>query len=351
MISRIKSKLFKADPSYSISDLVKEISELAQNYKVIAVCPQPTGPNWMGVYTSTLGMFPECCFQLPQYYSNQIVSDEDLVTLFKAYKSNGGEAIVFFGFPNYFEKVIKFAKAEGLKIGAGFSGGLSEFAGRPKEDVSLGKVLKFKKEGIIDEVAVMKVGLDLCLSEFLKSKVHRIHPSALPITNTKLDLEKGKVHIGVFGNGTYNKNRHNQVAAALQIENSVVHVVYGNEFEYLDFDNRIVSHSGLSRQDFLNLAGSMDVNLYISYSESWGMVVTESISMGVPCLASNNSGILSYNKALEEQLVVVDYDNPKAIADSIRDVLKNDPKEHYADFIHELNKGSKKLMEEFLASF
>ena len=111
-------------------------------------------------------------------------------------------------------------------------------------------------------------------------------------------LDPNLFHIGVFGGDTFNKNLHNQVAHALLMEQSIVHVADKSVFRYFGQDLRIVEHGkNLPREKFLQVLGSMDLNLYCSYSESWGLVVDESQAMGVPCLGPVN---FDYKGAIEK---------------------------------------------------
>ena len=347
MISKIKSKLFKSSKNYSIDDIKNKISVLTEDHKVIAMCPQSTDGNWKGVNIATSSMFHNQWLEIPQYYSNQVVSDEHFSEILIYFKNQGGEAIILNGFPAYFTKVVVMAKEHGLRVATVFSGGLSEFVGREKETISLNHIIRLKKEGKIDRVAIMKAGLDLCLQDILKDKIYRIHPFAHKLNIASKSLDSDKVHIGVLSNESYNKNRHNQIAAALSIENSLIHIAGNNEFSYWGENDRIIAHEDLNREDFLSLLGSMDINLYISYSESWGQVITESISLGVPCLASNNSGIFDYNQKLKNSLLVNDYDNPFEIAKRIKSVLGMDLKDEYLSFLKSLNTGAEKLVHEF----
>ena len=173
MISKIKSKLFKSPEKYSLEELKNKISVLTRCHKVIAMCPQPTEGNWKGVSIATNSMFYNQWLEIPQYYSNQVVSDKHFNELFLYFKHQGGEAIILNGFPAYFTKVVCIAKEHGLKIAVVFSGGLSEFVGRKKEMISLNHILELKKNGKIDRVAIMKAGLDLCLQDILKDKIYR----------------------------------------------------------------------------------------------------------------------------------------------------------------------------------
>ena len=103
--------------------------------------------------------------------------------------------------------------------------------------------------------------------------------------------------------------------------------------------------------DFLQLLGSMTLNFYVSFSECFGLVVTESLSLGVPCLASYNSGIFDYDDYLKEMLIVKDYDNSEAIYKQAELVLANRHKisERGIEYIKELNKIAKGKIQNFIA--
>jgi glycosyltransferase involved in cell wall biosynthesis len=74
---------------------------------------------------------------------------------------------------------------------------------------------------------------------------------------------------------------------------------------------------------FLSVLGSMDINLYCSFTESFGQVVLESIALGVPCIHNNNSGILDDYPELQERLIVTEYDNIQSISNQINKALKH----------------------------
>jgi glycosyltransferase involved in cell wall biosynthesis len=76
---------------------------------------------------------------------------------------------------------------------------------------------------------------------------------------------------------------------ALLIEKAIIHVLDKSIFSYLNMDNRIIEHGkNLPKEKFLGILGSMDLNLYMSYSESWGLVTYESEAMGVRCIGNLN---------------------------------------------------------------
>jgi glycosyltransferase involved in cell wall biosynthesis len=73
------------------------------------------------------------------------------------------------------------------------------------------------------------------------------------------------------------------------IDNVVVHVLDKSIFNYLGMNDRIVEHGeNLPREQFLAILGSMDLNLYMSYSESWGLIAKESEILGVKCLVNDS---------------------------------------------------------------
>jgi glycosyltransferase involved in cell wall biosynthesis len=142
------------------------------------------------------------------------------------------------------------------------------------------------------------------------------------LSSTKLSSFDGKLHFGVLGNNQFRKNIHNQLAGALMVDNSIIHCSAIFEFEYLNASNRIKFNSSyMPHSEYLKLLGSMDVNSYVSFSESWGQIIPESLMMGVPCLAANNASIFDFNEELADLLVVKEFDNSAAIAEQIKRIL------------------------------
>jgi len=121
-----------------------------------------------------------------------------------------------------------------------------------------------------------------------------LNTPTIPDKIEKIKLDKSKIHVGVFGADTFNKNLHNQVTHALMIENTVIHVLDKTIFLYLDKGERIIEHGkNLSREDFLSILGSMDLNLYMSYNESWGLLAYESEVLGITCLKPEHTDYFS----------------------------------------------------------
>lgn len=350
MFSKIRNRILNLKAEYSVIDLLDNVKEIVEKGNAIAICPQPTGPNWKGISIATENLFTGIKLEIPQFYSNQLITDEEFKELFIQFKALGGEKVIINGFPKYFSKWVGILKELELKVFVVFHGGLSEFSGKNPENISLGLILDLFKKNQIDRFAVVKKGLDLLLTSLTGKKVYRIHPNVKPLEIRTSERTNKKTQIGVFSNDSYNKNRHNQVAAALMVENSEVHILGNNEFSYFGMDDRLKVHKELDHEAFLNLIGKMDVNLYLSYSESWGQIVTESISKGIPCLTSSSSGIYDCNKYLTEQLVINENDNPIEISKQLIKVLEFDFQNEFSTYLEILNKNSETLTSEFLNS-
>lgn len=329
-------------PKCNITDfnkLLNQAENVLKDQKTIVFAPNNTNANWLGIKNATLGMFPEQTIILPQHYSNTLLSKEQRVELFTKLQSLQVETIIFSGIPNYtLEWIEELHHNFNLKIGIIYHGGLAELTSNSNRQKQMQRIINFGNQNVIQKIGVVKEGLDEWFKQKTKCTVHRVLPQ-LSIPNG-LKIKKfndNKTHIGVFGNATYNKNRHTQVVAASMVENSVVHILAPNEFDYTIPKDRLVIHENLSRTEFLELLGSMTINLYCSYSESWGQVVLESFMLGTPCLFSCNSGL---QKFIGEEYLVEEYDNPYSIAKKIKasnfiitsEVQKNIEKKISTDF-------------------
>jgi hypothetical protein len=320
-INRIKKKI-GGKSQYDMQSLLNDVNSISSTHSKMVICPDNTDANWLGVKNATLAMFPEQTFVIPQHFSNQIVSDEDLKLILSSFKEKGGNTVVLSGFPNYFFNVINICKGLKLKVELIFHGGLAELNQNPTRQKQMETMLSLAKSKELSKIYVVKEGLDKLFTSITNVETERITPPlSLPEELKIKKFNDGKTHIGVFGNNSYNKNRHIQVAAGALIPNSVIHIIGENEFSYLLPENRVISHKQLDRLAFLELLGSMDINLYCSYSESWGQVTLESIQLGVPCLSGNNSGIINYLKPEHKKYIMNEVDNPYVIASKIKEIL------------------------------
>ena len=100
-IDRIKKKLGRKS-QYDLTSLKEEVKAIGKCFSKLVICPHNTEANWLGIKNATLAMFHGQTFVIPQFFSNQIVSDDDLKVLVHVFKNKGGKTIVLSGFPSYF---------------------------------------------------------------------------------------------------------------------------------------------------------------------------------------------------------------------------------------------------------
>ncbi len=302
------------------NNLLKRVSLILENSKVIVISYQNTGANWLGVKNATINMFPNQHLIIPQTYSNSLLSREQREEFAEFLKENGAQLIIFSGIPEYAINWIQYIHSIDIQIGVIYHGGVAELNGNTLRQKQIGNILNLANTNVINRIGVVKEGLKEWFEKSTNAKTFRVIPITHIPKNIKIEkYNDEKVHIGVFGNSSYNKNRHTQVIAASMIENSVVHIIAPNEFDYVLESNRIKIHENCDRKSFLKLLGSMDVNIYCSYSESWGQIVLESIALETPCLFSYNSGLHNF---LGDQFLIKNCDNIQEIHSKLKSVLE-----------------------------
>ena len=317
MLKRWRSNFLSKEEFRSLENLLKGF---VNNKPFLVLTPDNTGANWLGVKNATFAMYPENTFVFPQSYSQPRLSPTQLTEFSNIVTRSNIRLVIFSGTPAYVLSWIEQFHNSKIECGLILHGGLAEMSYSKDNRQNMKKVIELGSKGIISRVGVVKDGLDSWFKNFSNCNVYRVLPAMeLPNGINPNNFNDGKVHLGVFGNSSYNKNRHTQVAAAALVKNSIVHVLEPNEFDYGIPDNRIVTHSNLNRNDFLALLGSMDLNLYCSFSESWGQVVIESLALNVPCIYSNNSGISDIIDSTK--YLVNEYDNIVSISKKIETIL------------------------------
>lgn len=351
IIRRLSNK-----PVYSnitpISSVKRQLELIRLKSNVLAICPDNTGLNWLGIKSGTIALFPNNFLLLQQYYSHSVYSQKELLEIINFITKLDFDKVVFRGFPAYFESFIRDLKRQSseLKIFVLYAGPASEFNESSKTENIL-KIITLQKNGTIEKIGFNKKGLAETINDVYQVKTGRYILKTPKIEQISPWNKSKSIKIGVLGGKTFNKNIHSQVLAALSIPTSEVHVLDKSQFSYLPQQHRIVGYNGyLDNDQFLKILASMDVNLYLAFSESWGNVITESLSQGVPCLSTINSGIFDFSEDLKEALVVQDYDNVSAIRDQIRlvynkrDVLNPMCKE----YISLLNTKAEEMLQHFL---
>lgn len=315
------NKNFREDISF-IEKRLKEIRLLSDT---LVICPRPTGSNWLGINLATKNLFKESTFDFPQYFSKSVYNSDELNNISKIILNQNYKQVIFSGFPEYFEQIAEHLKKTDSKVitGVVYHGTLSEFGGDKNSSKILKKIIDLRKSGRIDKLGFVRKDLAVCVEKLTGIKTFEIilNPYLEELSTQKLKFQGNSINIGILSGNTFNKNVHNQIAAALMIENAVVHILDGTDPDYWNLEDRIIKHKPADRMEFLQLLGSMDINLYCSFSESWGQIVTESLSLGVLCICSSTNEIFRFDEALRKELCIERFDNPEAIAKFIESRL------------------------------
>lgn len=285
MLNKMKKKIFGKNNELLLQKVLEQLRYIRQQQTTLVLYGSVTEGNWLGIANATKGLYPENSLEIPQWFSNSIFDPKETTAICHEIIKLNFEKVIISGFAPYFLNWIE-TLTKHTFIEIIFHGTISEFHERDKQDF-IGKVIQFSKEKKIKRLGFVKkdlaevfkilYGFD-CFHQVLNKPI-------IPKNIKKLPLDKSKIHIGVFGADTFNKNLHNQVIHALTIENTVVHVLDKSIFAYLDKHDRITEHGrNLPREKFLGILSSMDLNLHMSYSESWGLIAHESEAFGITCI-------------------------------------------------------------------
>ena len=286
MLDKIKARLLKGKEASGMPDpICARLTEIRAQGSMIALYGSPTGANWLGIANATKGLYGDAALEIPQSYSNPVLSPQQIDIICNKIKELKFERVIISGFALYFFDFIDRLSGS-CHIQTLFHGTISEFY-NPHIQKQIQLLVQYAKEGKVQELSFVKKDLDQVFKKLygLTASHQPLNTPAIPGTLRPIEVDQTKIHIGVFGGDTFNKNLHNQVIHALMIDNTVVHVLDKSIFEYLGMGDRIIGHGvNLPKEIFFGILGSMTVNLYMSYSESWGLVAYESEAMGVPAV-------------------------------------------------------------------
>lgn len=339
-------KIFKYHSNViQLEQLVDKITEIRKVSDILAITPGTTNYSWMGVNRATFAMFPICTIELPQYYSNSLFNLNELKKLCEHICKEQFNKIIFSGFPQYFKTLIENCGIPPYVIYHGF---YSELYGNPAQQNQFFSLIELAKSHKIQCIAFNKKGMAESVQKLWNVNTCKI---TIPTpTLSSVTKNQDGVHIGVLGNNQYRKNMINQVVAAGLVNKANVHVTCEELKRFLPAKTHFNVHpSGIPHNSFLEILGSMHINLHLSYSESWGQLTTESLALGVPCLVANHSDIFDHDLALKDLFVVDDYDNVWAIRDRIQYILDlGDLSETCRNYIVRLNSYSEESLHQFL---
>jgi glycosyltransferase involved in cell wall biosynthesis len=354
MLRRILKYRAHRQARVSLEVLFDTIRAIRRQSDSLAITPTITGYFWMGVNRATHALFPGSVLELPHVLGASAYSHRELMDICRHVHAQGFSQVILSGFPPCFASMAMRLRDHGMKVGCVFHGFLSECGQTPLNAQPFKAVLRLCRDGVIAKLACCKKGLPETIGRLTGLRAHKIMvPTRVTAASADQTIRRGpgECHIGVLAHDTFRKNIHNQVAAALMIEGATVHVAGRPEVDYWDCTHRLVHHPAtMPHRDYVSLLGRMDVNLHLSFSESWGQVAAESLAMGVPCIIANHSDVYDYDPTLRRRLVSENFDNPYELSNDVARVIEE--REALADrctrYVDLLNRKAEELLKEFL---
>lgn len=348
-MQRIK-QLFKKDDTKEVFEaLIHRIHEIRSNNNILNLQAQPTGYSWLGVYNAGLSLFPTNTAAIPQYYSNQVLSDKQVEELGAVIGSLKFEQLIYNGYNTYFSKISQAALKENtqLKIKHIYHGFFAELADNPTQLKIFGQIVNDCKENRIHKIGFVKQGMAETFQSFFDT------PCQFVMNKTPRIIKNTNVSntIGVLTNHSFRKNTPTQVIAALSLKKYRVSVFESNDYDAFDINKRLIKLTHLPHDEFLDTLSSNIINSHVTFSESYaGQVFTESLAVGVPCLTSLTHGYLDDSEELRKALVVDRFDDAWAIAQKMEKVIAD--REHLSKvglvYSEQMNQKADELLKKFL---
>lgn len=276
---------------------------------VVAVCH----PDWRGVRTSAYGHgVPVVEVANARHWAGRL--GEQL-------QRWGVEVLVVHGFPPGAGRLLAEAQRKGLATRLILHSSMAQHGGDALEAQVMDEVVELLRQGTLGRLGFVKQGqaeafaaLGIAAS-FVPNRVPRF-PS-LP----RLELGPGQLHVGIFAEPFWRKNVVTQLGAIALLDQALAHVLFRPQVAYLA-ELPMVEHGLLPYEEFLRLQASVDLNLYVSLSESMPLTPLESYAAGVPCLMSRTSTLFADDPDLWHLTTVDELDNPLAIARAARRLLE-----------------------------
>lgn len=338
------------DASY-LFESIKLIA--SKDNKVLAICLENTESSFLGVKNATFNLFPNNTLVLPAYYSNLSLTNKQFIEISEAIVNSGFNQVIISSLPNSMNKLLDLI-ADKICVKVIFHGALSELSNEINENQFF-NMIELAQKGKIKKIGFVKSGLESWCSQLFNIPTSQLQLKPIsPVLQTMNFKKTNKINIGIFGNISFNKNLYNQIAAALAIENVIIHTSLETKFPAFGFDDRIIIHPFLDHLTFIQLISQMDINLHLSFSEGMGgQVFTESLALGVPCLTSFNNEYLKHDLYLQKLLTVDQYENPWQISKAIKHIISLDMsllEKRLKDYSLIIEKEHENLLESFLSN-
>jgi hypothetical protein len=339
----------------SVDTIIERIVSLRALSDYLVLCRDSTGNSAISIKKATRGLFGDDILVFPEQYSRPVYSTSELNRITRTIIECGFDQVVLSGFPPFYAEVVAQLKCRDprLTVKALSHGAMGGFMADGVSRRNFRVLMDLCRNGCIDLIGFNKRDLAETVRALfgVNTVQYYLYTEHYPVEKVRRPSRMGP-DIGVLAGNELRKNVPAQVTAALLRENSTVHLLEGNDVNCLPGRERIEVHPFLpDPAAFAGLLAGMDLNLYVTFSESWGLVITESLIQGVPCLAGNSSGVFDFSDELRTGLVVDEADNPMAIYRKILEALENRDRLMASgiEYVHRLNELAVKSRDVFLS--
>ena len=153
MINKIKNKIFPKNIRNLLAGLMLQLEEIREGSSILVLYGSPTEGSWKGIANATVGLFPSISVEIPQWYSNPMLSKSETIQLCKHIIALRFERIIFSGFAPYLFSWMELMNEE-LAIEVLYHGTISEFHDVNQQKfvqqlIAFGKNGKIKRFGFV----------------------------------------------------------------------------------------------------------------------------------------------------------------------------------------------------------
>ena len=309
--------------------------------ELVGVCH----PKWRGIRSATYALTPKVV-EVAEIHSLS-VADEEAKNVLQLRPTT----VLLSGYPSGYDLLAKSLKQQAPEVRVFFFSHtpFTWYTDRLKEVSWLERMFVAYKDGHIDKIGFCKKDVASYFkaqgmnSFFVMNRLPKYEECS-----HKLNLATPSV--GVWGSHLWHRNLLNQTLGTLMVKNATVHLNELPDYFFLD-ESRVKRHGILPKEEYLPLMRSIDVNLYVSFTDCFPMTVVESMAYGIPCITSNTSDIYAWSDYLKENMIISKIDSPLAIKEKIEWVFQHygEIQEKMRKYLPILNTEVEKTIAEFLA--
>lgn len=194
------------------------------------------------------------------------------------------------------------------------------------------------KNNLIESTPLKKDKIELLYNAVDTEKFNPLKANRDKV-RSEFNLKSNDLAIGMIARFTPGKGHEEFIESAELLSkkfNNLVFLIVGEasrgEDEYADTIKEMASHKNLNniiftgfRSDTPDLLAAMDIFIFPSHAEAFGIALAEALAMGIPSVCANTDGVLDIAVDGETSLYFQKKD-PKDLADKVEILIKDETK-------------------------